>query len=225
MSTNSMPDELLLRIVSSDLPRSDLANLCLVSQQFCRVSTPLLYHDIRFAKKSSELQKPCPGLRDVAMLLLSDPKVAGYVKRFSILPPCSTDEPSAASHQEYLSDQAKVVLERKIDALECSNEPAADWKNDITKPFREDALIALLLTALPNLVELHLINFTTGTDTENLYLDTYIHSVLAAELSLQKLEYVSFSGNGTNRGLPEGLTQAQGCQTDALRYDWRCFQP
>lgn len=154
VSLIACPSEIISQIVGN-LDKSCLNRLAVSSRDLNLIITPYLYQDIELLGHSQKWSRPASTtFRNLAVLLLERPHLAGYVRHFTMRRDNSNDR---------LREQVEIshfpqALSSAIETASHSEEVERQWLEDMsfTKPINEDALMALLLPALPNLKTLDL---------------------------------------------------------------------
>ncbi|KAF2269971.1 hypothetical protein CC78DRAFT_187877 [Lojkania enalia] len=147
---NSLPEELIVQIASHVGCAPFLANLTLTSKQLNRICSPILYRHLTI---HADGLGPAGCLRAITGHLLERPDLAACVDTLSI-------SPSQLSEQIKRSPpsfaQLDPALLEAIEHASTTQEDCKRWAIDLADPYRDDAVLALLICSLPNLKRLEL---------------------------------------------------------------------
>lgn len=140
--------ELISRILESCISKATVAVAARCSRQWYDIAMPLLYYRVnvknpQYSRKSY--------LKSLAVLFLSKPNIAAYVRHFSLRLGFG-DGPEWESSEERDSALLEKIQEA-ITSISCSDEERATWLKEADC---DDTFLALLLPTLPNLVSLDL---------------------------------------------------------------------
>ena len=153
-----LPDETVLRIISSVHSVSCLAILARVSRRFHNLCLPILYTNVAF--RGADAGVGVKHLRSFALLMLQKPELAALVKSFSIRDNWSSwCEEKHAEEVWHWPDHPELdtILESAIIAS-VRNRKAARQSLDLVRNGRnEAAIIALILPMLPNIRSLDVV--------------------------------------------------------------------
>ena len=155
VSLIACPSEIIFQIVGN-LDRSSLSRLALSSRLLNVIFTPYLYDHIELLGHSQNRSRPeSIDFRNLTLLLLERPHLAGYVQHFSMRNNFFGREVLGEHTETAHLPQALLTA---IEAASHSKEEERQWLKDVsfTKSINEDALMALLLPTLRNLKTLDL---------------------------------------------------------------------
>ena len=148
------PSEIISQI-AGNLNKASLSRLALSSRLLNFITTPYLYDHIELRGHSQHWSQPASTeFRNLTVLLLERPHLAGYVRHFTMRKDYSNDRRREQVKMAPLSQAVSTAIE----TASHSKEEERQWLEDMscTKSINEDALMALLLPALPNLKTLDL---------------------------------------------------------------------
>lgn len=148
------PSEIISQIVCH-LDKPSLRKLVLSSRQLNTITTPYLYDDIEILGHSQSWSLPASTkFRNLAVLLLKRPHLARYVRHSTMRKNSSIDSRNGQLGIAHVPQS----LWTAIASATHSKEEERQWLEDVsfTKSINEDAMMALLLPALPNLTTLDL---------------------------------------------------------------------
>ena len=154
MPLTACPSEIISQILGS-LDRTDLSGLALSSRPLNVIATPYLYEHIElFGLSQHWLCSASTDCWNLTVLLLERPQLARYVRHFTMRNAYSSNHRSEQVESAHLPR----ALLKAIETASHSKEEERQWLEDTssTKPINGDALMALLLPALPNLRTLDL---------------------------------------------------------------------
>ena len=148
------PSEIISQI-AGNLNKASLSRFALSSRLLNFITTPYLYDHIELRGHSQHWSQPASTeFRNLTVLLLERPHLAGYVRHFTMRKDSSSD---GRSRQVEIANLPQA-LSTAIETASHSKEEERQWLEDVsfTKSINEDALMTLLLPALPNLTTLDL---------------------------------------------------------------------
>lgn len=141
-----LPEESIARIASYVPKRSQLLPLALTSTQLHRISAEFLYRERRI--QLGRVACNHDALQSLTVRFLSRPDLAVCVRHLTIRGEWRTDWDEAR-----FSSLAEIhpLIKSSIYKLSGDRREGRIWMNDVLLPEREEALVVLLISALPNL--------------------------------------------------------------------------
>ncbi len=151
------PSEIISQIVGN-LDKSSLSRLASTSRFLNVIITPHLYDHIELLGHSHDWSRPQTiEFRNLTLLLLERPHLAGYVRHFTMRNDFISDGRECWGEHTEIAHLPHALL-TAIEAASHSKEEERQWLEDVSFPkfTTRDALVALLLPTLRNLKTLDL---------------------------------------------------------------------
>ncbi|MCJ1398489.1 hypothetical protein MMC11_001689 [Xylographa trunciseda] len=159
-SLSSLPAEIVRGIVSAVDSNATLSNLARTSHALYDITIPFLYEHVDLYDQAFGMGSQFTELRPLASLLLRRPDLARLVHHFTMRDAFNTgDHPSSTAVEEgkpNVCQSVDDVFKNAIKIASHDEEEEKQWLEHMTWLDHNDAVLALLLPALPKLQSLDL---------------------------------------------------------------------
>lgn len=163
ISLNSLPPELVSLVVANIESRPTLCNLARCSSQLYLHTVPYLYHHVTIFENCREGEPHNGRLRTLASLLIRRSDLAALVRHFT-LHDSQRSRMEVKSLVERTESEVRVspgiveddqAFRIAVNALSLSKKEKDNWLRDLShdQEYHHDAILALLLPALPKVEE------------------------------------------------------------------------